>query len=80
MSVIIRVGKKYTIVIPKEIRKRIGLNEGSRLLARVVGNKIVLEPLPDDPFKVLDQLITKPYSEGVDEKRAEKWLFENASR
>jgi len=80
LSVIIRVGKKYTIVIPKEVRKRIGLSEGSLLLARVVGNKIVLEPLPDDPFKVLDQLITEPYSEGVDEKRAEKWLLENASR
>jgi len=80
VSAIIRIGKRYTIVIPKEIRRKIGLNEGSLLLARVVDNKIILEPLPDDPFKVLDQLITEPYSEEVDEKRAEKWLLENAGR
>jgi len=80
LSAIIRVGKRYTIVIPKEIRKRIGLSEGTLLLVRVVDNKIVLEPLPGDPFKVLDQLITEPYSEEVDEKRAEKWLLENAGR
>ncbi len=80
LSVIIKVGKRYTIVIPREIRKRIKIKEGTRLLVRIVDGKIVLEPLPEDPFKILDELIREPYNEKIDEKRAEEWLLRNASR
>ena len=49
------------------------------LSVRVINNKIILEPLPDDPFRVLDELISKPYNERIDEKKAEEWLLRNIS-
>ncbi|RLE79436.1 MAG: AbrB family transcriptional regulator [Thermoprotei archaeon] len=39
----IRVGKRGVIVIPKEIREKIGLEEGTILDLRVEGNKIILQ-------------------------------------
>ena len=79
MSVISRVGRRYTIVIPKEIRSKVNLKEGSLVLIRVVDNKIIIETLPDDPFKVLEEIIGEPYSEEKDEEKAIKWLMKHAS-
>ena len=42
-----RVGKKHAIYLPKVIVKAIGLREGQRVLLRVVGNAVILEPLQD---------------------------------
>jgi len=78
LSAIARIGKRYTLVIPKDIRKRIGIHEGSYVLLRVMGDKIIVEPLPDEPFKVLGRVIGKPYDEKVDEKKALEWLMKNA--
>jgi len=39
----IRVGKRGVIVIPKEIREKMGLEEGTILDLRVEGNKIILQ-------------------------------------
>ncbi|RLF23709.1 MAG: AbrB/MazE/SpoVT family DNA-binding domain-containing protein [Thermoprotei archaeon] len=80
MSTIVRVGKRYTIVIPKEVREKLGLKEGSKLLLRIYGEKsLILEPLPDNPFKVLEEVIGEPYKEDVDEKKAVEWLMKDAS-
>ncbi|RLF17874.1 MAG: AbrB/MazE/SpoVT family DNA-binding domain-containing protein [Thermoprotei archaeon] len=79
MSVIVRVGKRHTVVIPKEIREKVGIKEGSKLLLRVDKNMVIMEPLPDDPFKVLGEIIGEPYREEVDEKKAIKWLMKDAS-
>ncbi len=49
------------------------------LSVRGIDNKIILEPLPDDPFRVLDELISEPYNERTDEERAEEWLLRNIS-
>ena len=70
MSVISRIGRRYTIVIPKEIRKKVNLKEGSLVIIRVADNKIIIEALPDDPFKVLEEVIGEPYSEEKDEDKA----------
>ncbi len=78
MSAIVKVGRRYTIVIPKEIRSKLKIKENSKVLVRVVEGKIVIEPLPDNPFEVLGKVIGKPYNEDVDEKKAEKWLFKHA--
>lgn len=78
MSAIVRIGKKYTLVIPKNIREKLKLKEGSRVLLRISGNTIVIEPLPELPFEVLGEVIGEPYSEKVDEEKAVKWLMKNA--
>ncbi len=78
MSAVVRVGKKCTIVIPKSIRKRIGIKEGTKLLLITIGKSIVIEPLPDDPFSVLEKIITYPYREEVDEKKAMEWIKRRA--
>lgn len=52
-------------MIPKSIRKLLKIEEGQRLL---------IEPLPADPYKVLGEVVGRPYEEKADEKRAEKWL------
>ncbi len=80
MSDIIKIGRRYTIVIPKKVREKLGLKEGAKLLLRVEGRSLIIEPLPEEPFKILEKVIGEPYKEEEDERRAIKWLMENASR
>jgi len=42
-----RVGKKYTIYLPKAVVKAVGLKEGDRVLLRVAENTVTLESLRD---------------------------------
>jgi len=79
MSVISRIGRRHTLVIPKEIRDKVNIKEGSLVIIRVVDNRIIIEALPNDPFKVLEEVIGEPYSEEKDEEKAIKWLMEHAS-
>ena len=79
MSVISRIGRRHTLVIPKEIRDKVNIKEGSLVIIRVVDNRIIIEALPDDPFKVLEEVIGEPYYEEKDEEKAIKWLMEHAS-
>ncbi|MEM0066569.1 MAG: AbrB/MazE/SpoVT family DNA-binding domain-containing protein [Candidatus Nezhaarchaeales archaeon] len=46
-SLIIRVGRKRTIVIPKKIADMLGIDEGSRVMLVVSDNKLEVIPLPD---------------------------------
>ena len=43
------VSPKYQIVIPKEIRNKIGLRKGQRMHISVKGKSIIL--LPDEPIQ-----------------------------
>ncbi len=45
----VRLSKKNTLYIPKEIARAVGIKEGSILKLRVEGSKIIIEPIPD-PF------------------------------
>ncbi len=40
----VRVGPKGRVVVPAPIRKELGIEEGTELMARVEGDGIVLEP------------------------------------
>ncbi len=80
MSEQVTIGKRFTIVIPKPIRKKLELKEGQSLLIRVEETKLVLEPLPAAPYDVLKRVIGEPYNEQKDEKKAERWLKSHASR
>lgn len=46
-----RIGKKYTIYLPKVVVKALGLKEGEKVLLKVSGNALVLEFL-QDPVKL----------------------------
>ncbi len=39
------VTRKYQVTIPKEVREKLGISVGDRLLVRVVDGRIVLEPI-----------------------------------
>lgn len=71
--------RKRNYVILKEIASKIENMEGTKLLIRIIDNKKILESLQKDPFRVLDELISEPYNERTDEKRAEEWLLRNTS-
>ncbi len=47
ISVTKRVGKRRTIVIPKEISERLGIEEGTRVKIYIEKGKIVIEPVKD---------------------------------
>ena len=45
----VRLSKKNTLYIPKEIAMAVGIEEGSVLKLRVEGSRIIIEPVRD-PF------------------------------
>ncbi|MGH9878412.1 MAG: AbrB/MazE/SpoVT family DNA-binding domain-containing protein, partial [Nitrososphaerales archaeon] len=53
MSEEVIIGRRYTMVIPKSIRKKIGLKEGQKVFVREQDGKILIEPLPANPYKTL---------------------------
>ncbi len=73
------VGRRFAIVVPKSVRKKVNLKEGQQVIVRAEEGKLVIEPLPDEPLKVLERVIGKPYSEHRDEKKAELWAMQHAS-
>jgi AbrB family looped-hinge helix DNA binding protein len=40
----VRVGPKGRVVVPAEIRRELGIEEGTELMARIEGDGVVLEP------------------------------------
>jgi len=75
---VVRVGKKFEVVIPKKIREKIKIERGDLLEVEIEGDKIVLKKIEYDPYEVLKRVIGESYNEEIDEKRAERWL-KNAS-
>lgn len=75
MSDFVRIGKKFTIVIPKRIREKLGLSEGQLSEIRVDKDRLIITPKHKDPFKRLEEIIGDIKYEKSTEKRAEKWLL-----
>ena len=48
---IVKASAKGQIVIPKEIREKLGITPGKRILLRMVNEHAEITPLPDDPIK-----------------------------
>jgi len=40
-----KVGKKYTLVIPQEVRTKVPIREGERVVWEVEGKKLTLKPV-----------------------------------
>jgi AbrB family looped-hinge helix DNA binding protein len=50
---VVRTSSKGQIVIPKELREKLGIGAGRKLLLRLVENHMEIVPLPDEPVKAL---------------------------
>ena len=50
MTIII-ISSRGQIVIPKEIRKRLQIGPGKKLLIKAEGDHAIIKPLPDDPVE-----------------------------
>jgi AbrB family looped-hinge helix DNA binding protein len=46
---VVTTSSRGQIVIPREIRKKLQILPGKKILVKVEGNRAVLVPLPDDP-------------------------------
>lgn len=47
LEVSARIGKRRTLVIPKKIAERLGVEEGVRVNITVEGDKIIVKPMRD---------------------------------
>ena len=50
---IVKTLTKGQVVIPKPMRDQLGIKVGSQLLVQVIGQDIVMKPLPKDPIRAL---------------------------
>jgi len=50
---IVKTSSKGQIVIPAEIRKRLGIKPGQKVNLTIVDDKAVIKPLPQDAIKAL---------------------------
>jgi len=50
---IVKTSSKGQIVIPKEIRKKLGITPGKKVLFRIVGKHAEITPLPEDSIKAM---------------------------
>ena len=46
LTEVVRVSKKYQIVIPKQARKALNINPGDNLIVSVRGKQILMRPRP----------------------------------
>jgi AbrB family looped-hinge helix DNA binding protein len=50
---VVKISAKGQIVIPKEIREKLGIIPGKKVLLRIVDHHAEITPFPDDPIKAL---------------------------
>lgn len=44
-----RIGRKYQVVIPRDVRKRLALREGDEIIYENTANGVFIYPKPADP-------------------------------
>jgi len=77
MKNILKLSSKYQVVIPKEVRKKLNLHAGDKLIVEIREGKIVLRPRPKSYTNYMLGLGKKMW-EGVDateyvSKERESW-------
>ncbi len=50
---IVKTHAKGQIIMPKEIRDKLGIKPGKVLSLKLVGDHVEVKPLPDDPIEFL---------------------------
>ena len=56
MSLEVRLDERGRITIPREVRERLGLKPGERLLIKVQGSSIIITRA-ENPFKVIEGIL-----------------------
>lgn len=74
------VTRKYQVTIPKEIREKLKIEVGDRLLIRIEGGKIVLEPIKGREALARLSSIASKYLGGPKEIDAVKLIEESLRR
>ncbi|MGC8932400.1 MAG: AbrB/MazE/SpoVT family DNA-binding domain-containing protein [Candidatus Methanodesulfokora sp.] len=75
LTVVARIGKKRTLVIPKRIAEELGIREGDRVRMTLIGDKLVLEPEYDAVWlslhgkKVAKIYLKELESESIEQQR-----------
>lgn len=69
-----RIGKHFSLIIPKDIREKIGLKEGDLVTIRKEKNLIIIIPEKVSPFKKLSNLIGDIKYDEKAEEDVEKFL------
>lgn len=52
-----RVTSKGQTVIPKAVRKALGIKEGTELAWSILGHTITVVPIPEDPIRALKGIL-----------------------
>ncbi|ABK18254.1 transcriptional regulator, AbrB family [Syntrophobacter fumaroxidans MPOB] len=76
---VVKTSSKGQIVIPKELREKLGIGAGRKLLLRLVGNHMEIVPLPDEPVKALRGILkaeTSLAAELLEERRRDDAIDE----
>lgn len=59
---VVKISSKGQIVIPKEIRDKLGINPGRNVMLRLVGEHAEIVPLPEEPVKALRGMLKSDQS------------------
>jgi len=79
MVEVVVVDEKGRVVIPREVRERLGLSKGSRLLlVELSGDTIVLRKL--DVKRVLEAIAREVREKGIDLEKVEREIEEEADK
>ena len=75
LKILVKVSSKGQIVIPKRVREMLGIGKNTILTLRVIGKKIILEPVSEPPEDIFVSAGEKIVDEALSEvKRDEKIL------
>ena len=50
---VVKTSSKGQLVIPKQVRDKLGIKPGKKVVLKVVGDHAEIIPLPDDPIKYM---------------------------
>lgn len=73
MRVVLRVRRKGVIILPKKLREAVGIDEGSEVMAEVVGDKLVLRALRPRVVDVDPEVIGRLLREEFDLEGRRYW-------
>ena len=79
---VVRLDGKGRVVIPRDIREKLGLRKGSRLRVSVVGGRVILEPVKSVASKYYGIYKPKCWPEDLDQLLVEvirRWGQEGMS-